>query len=664
MPMADSFKFKMLQQLLSTVNNAVVFLEDGVAECVHWMNAVEKMFSAGALEIRSIRCTKDCLDSQTKAVFIISSLLSGYVTKRIQNIVSSSDFQHTTIICLVSPTIHEAVGSLSHPHQLQRPMTYGEFARSLKMWMGSEFSTADIRHLPLFQAEILPDLFVTPVYNDFFTILPSDVARLQGFLHSKGDKRIFNSLGEIDVNILPQNLQAQIKMLAASLGDMFENQSIHEDCYGVGHFSKLVATELANLPNARARRKMATKRASIVFIDRVLDLVGPTSYNSDNLLDTIMEVLFKLPGHHNDVAVDMKMLFANGNKTPDTLFPGCLAHPDDSQVEEILNTFTMQSSKDAVKLLHQKILKILEKEKIEFSQLDDKTILEKLRHLLGYVRGNFKLFKKYSGILQCAVAVVNTLTDLDHVHRDEVLSAEKVMMLELFDKKSSKILERILSLLTKDSSRFNVIDALLLCLHFYSAVGDSHDIDPGQEEKLKEAITNILLDGDHNDDLLFLLGHDAPSEREVRLKTADIFERLRGIGRARKEQRQIKSLLYKGVGGQVQYKSMLSQLVQLIFDPDKPELADVEFRSHGLKDFIKTGFGLFMNVSKPRPDDHNLLYLFVIGGITFNEVKQIRETVQHLKPSAQVVIGSTRIVTPTDILEQVLCSENLFVGLD
>ena len=47
-------------------------------------------------------------------------------------------------------------------------------------------------------------------------------------------------------------------------------------------------------------------------------------------------------------------------------------------------------SQDAVKLLHQKILKILEKEKIEFSQLDDKNILERLRHLLGYFRfGNF-----------------------------------------------------------------------------------------------------------------------------------------------------------------------------------------------------------------------------------------------------------------------------------
>ena len=43
-----------------------------------------------------------------------------------------------------------------------------------------------------------------------------------------------------------------------------------------------------------------------------------------------------------------------------------------------------------------------------------------------------------------------------------------------------------------------------------------------------------------------------------------------------------------------------------------------------------------MNVAKPRPDDHNILYLFVIGGITFHEVKEIREAVKKLRPSAQV----------------------------
>ena len=37
-----------------------------------------------------------------------------------------------------------------------------------------------------------------------------------------------------------------------------------------------------------------------------------------------------------------------------------------------------------------------------------------------------KLFQKYGGVLQCIVAAVNALTAIDHDHRDEVLSAEKV----------------------------------------------------------------------------------------------------------------------------------------------------------------------------------------------------------------------------------------------
>ncbi len=37
-----------------------------------------------------------------------------------------------------------------------------------------------------------------------------------------------------------------------------------------------------------------------------------------------------------------------------------------------------------------------------------------------------KLFEKYSGILQYALAVINTLSDADQAHRDEMLSAEKV----------------------------------------------------------------------------------------------------------------------------------------------------------------------------------------------------------------------------------------------
>lgn len=56
--MAENFNFKLLQQILPTVKNAIVYLDDVVAECFHWMNAVDKIFSAGALEIRNIGFTK------------------------------------------------------------------------------------------------------------------------------------------------------------------------------------------------------------------------------------------------------------------------------------------------------------------------------------------------------------------------------------------------------------------------------------------------------------------------------------------------------------------------------------------------------------------------------------------------------------------------------
>lgn len=55
-----------------------------------------------------------------------------------------------------------------------------------------------------------------------------------------------------------------------------------QDCYAVGHFSRLVATELANMPDAKARRKVASSRASVVFVDRTLDLVATTTHTPDS----------------------------------------------------------------------------------------------------------------------------------------------------------------------------------------------------------------------------------------------------------------------------------------------------------------------------------------------------------------------------------------------
>ena len=49
-----------------------------------------------------------------------------------------------------------------------------------------------------------------------------------------------------------------------------------------------------------------------------------------------------------------------------------------------------------------------------------------------------------------------------------------------------------------------------------------------------------------------------------------------------------------------------------------------------------------MNVSKPRPNDHPLLVLFIVGGITCSEVHQIREALAAYHPNTQVNIDTLK----------------------
>ena len=48
-----------------------------------------------------------------------------------------------------------------------------------------------------------------------------------------------------------------LQMFAFGLNSLFELLEVSEDCYGVGYLSKVIATELANLPAARMRRKVS-----------------------------------------------------------------------------------------------------------------------------------------------------------------------------------------------------------------------------------------------------------------------------------------------------------------------------------------------------------------------------------------------------------------------
>ncbi|ESO96375.1 hypothetical protein LOTGIDRAFT_176592 [Lottia gigantea] len=97
-------------------------------------------------------------------------------------------------------------------------------------------------------------------------------------------------------------------MFVSSLNGLLERLDVREDIYYIGHTSRFVAHELDIYSPARNRRKVAKERASIVFIDRTLDLSSCSTSQYDCLLDEIMNILPRVPGHHNDVMVDMSSL--------------------------------------------------------------------------------------------------------------------------------------------------------------------------------------------------------------------------------------------------------------------------------------------------------------------------------------------------------------------
>jgi len=647
-----------IYQVLCLVKNSIVFLDSASAECFHWSNGFMKLLDAGALNIRDIHHTKECLESESKCVFIISTPLTGQVLKYIQRIIKNSDFDHCIIVTSISSNVNDFIANQTNVFQ--------HVTQQIKTWMQNEFASVAIEYIPLVAINITSKLFIMPTHNNFFPVLPSDVARLQAFLHSQGDKRVFNSLGDVDMAFLPQKMQASIKSFCSSMNSMFEQMDIHEDCYAVGHFSRLVANELANMTDAKGRRKVASSRASIVFIDRTVDLVAPMSHTSDSVLGSIYEILPPLKNHNNDVEVNMVDLFANGNVNGVTLFPGCLSHHGDEEVQKLIQMFIMKTKKDCLQFINKKLEQIMIEEKLQAKDEIDPEILqiEKLKKSIILFKNNINMMTKHGGFLQCVMAFLNTITHEENDHIDEILSAEKIIMQDLMDddKDPFSQVHRLLS--DKDNKKFSVVDALVLCLLIYSGGQEISNATPAQEEKLKECLINVLMDGHHREDLLFLIGDLDASERQIRTRIADIFERLRGVGESRENMQVLKDLLHKDEYGMVRYEPILQQVVERIFSKDKPELTDIEFRSHGLRDFLKTGFGFFMNVSKPRPDDHPLVVLFVIGGITWYEIQSIEKNLKKINPTTKVLIGSTRIITPSDTLEQVLCSENLFVDVD
>lgn len=263
------FPVQMWDRVLSKVKKAVVFMDDKCAESLHWNGGAAALFEAGARNLKQFSSFEAGGENEPKAVFVVSTLLKGRTTDIIKDIIFLSHFQYCVVFTTVAHSVHLLANNVST--ELEGNPVFEQFEEKLCEWMGDMNYTAEVMHAPVVFAPVSQQLLLMPTFAHVFPLLSFDLETINA---KRPEKKRFGSIVDIDMHSLPPELQIEIKSLASVLNSMFEATNTREESFAVGPMSRIIAGELANHPQAKNRRKTAPNKASIIFVDRTMDLTG------------------------------------------------------------------------------------------------------------------------------------------------------------------------------------------------------------------------------------------------------------------------------------------------------------------------------------------------------------------------------------------------------
>lgn len=272
------FPVQMWERVLAKVKKAVVFMDDKCAESLHWSGGAVALLDAGARNVKQFSSFEACGANEPKAVFVVSTLLKGMTVDIIRDIISLSHFQYCVVVTTVAHSVHLLANNVTT--EMDGSPVFEQFEEKLCEWMGNMNYTAEVMHVPVVFTPISQQLLLTPTFAHLFPLLLTDLESINA---KRPEKKRFGSLMDIDMHSLPAELQIEIKSLASVLNSMFEATGTKEESFSVGPMSRIIAGELANHPQAKSRRKTAPNKASIIFVDRTMDLTGETAPITANL---------------------------------------------------------------------------------------------------------------------------------------------------------------------------------------------------------------------------------------------------------------------------------------------------------------------------------------------------------------------------------------------
>ncbi|XP_069486314.1 sec1 family domain-containing protein 2-like [Ambystoma mexicanum] len=468
------------ERVLPRVRGALVFLDAASAESLHWcMGGVEALLRSGALAVRALDGPAGS-PRQPKAVMTVVGQPKGAVLDSLRELVLGSYFQN----CLLLLTGGQEEG-LRLEDQLRR-------------WMGEDNSVAEVVHVALGWAPLAPQLLLSPALASFFPPLPADLQRLAGRPRTDR-KRPATPATETE---LPAHLQLRARSLARALSTFLEELGLREECFAMGALSRIVAVELAADPQGKSRRKVAPHRGSLLLIDRSLDLTGAVSHHGDNLVEKIISVLPRFPGHTNDVAVNVVELTALlvGDDSSSALAPGCLAQPNDPAAKALWESMLSMKHKEAVMEVRRHLVEAASRENLPIKMSMGRVTPEQLSTYVQLFKNNLKALENHCGLLQLGLATSQTLKHPEYAKWDNFLAFERLLLQNLGETDLPKVLRQLLSMVKSHSERkendYSPEDLLVLLVYIYSVVGEiplDKELDAAEEE-LKKALVRVFCD--------------------------------------------------------------------------------------------------------------------------------------------------------------------------
>lgn len=615
-------------QARKKMKNSLVYLDAVTCECLHWNGGVASIFEAGATAIRELSAFEVVPKSAKKAVFIANGPFHGTSYKVLKSLIKPSNLEYCVIITTANAGVHDILRGGRESSEYE---SYHIMEEDVLKWMGNLNYTVEIFNYPLSTIHPSRESFLIPSAKSAAPFLISDLNFINEKLmqsHNKVDGMTVRSINDLQYLNLPLSSQSEVRQLICNLNQVLQHMNAKEEIFTVGSYSRIVGTELEALGSAKLRRKNASLKVSVIIVDRLLDLVGATQLSSENLFDRLMHRLDRFSEQSSDVTFSIK----KDSKSDYTRAPGSLA--PESNWEKAMDVMQQLIHKPAVqaseKIAHQTAT----------MNHDDWDFIEKDTHLYQ---------------VSLAISRANESSKAQHV--DNLESIQKELCLSLEDKQSPSPLVQILQLM-KAKKDATLEDILLLMVHLYSLSGDEETFTAELEDRFKSLLAeNLVSESDNlSEELQDFVGVPI-DEVKAHRAAQKIVEHLHAISQSRNTMKKYKSLQHRLIpSSPMQYNHLFRQLIDDIFDPHVVDNPDVEHKSAGLKDLLKTGFSLFVNVRKPKASDNAVMLFYVCGGIRPDEMKLIRDAVEMKSPSHRVIVGSSHFIAAHDMLHYVLRS--------